>query len=78
MVLFFVDKKTAKERKRTLSGILHDALYTCLSKWPPKNHEQITRLTKCTCKVCLVVDHPEIALTLEKCIIESKIIICFT
>ena len=33
-------KTTAKKRKRTLSGILHDVLYTCLSKWPPNNHEQ--------------------------------------
>ena len=35
---------TAKGRKRTLNGILLDALYTCLSKWPPNNHEQITTL----------------------------------
>ena len=31
-----------------------------------------------TCKVCLVVNHPEIALTLEKCLIQGKIIVCFT
>ena len=66
---------TAKERKRTLSGVLHDALYTChntcLSKWPPNIHEQ----------PCLLVRrftgfHPEIALTLEKCLIQGKIIVC--
>ena len=58
----------AKERKRTLKGILHDALNTCLSKWPPN---------KLTCKACLVVNHPEIALTLEKCLIQGKIIVFF-
>ena len=68
---------TVKGRKRTLNGILHDELYTCLSKWPPNNHEQITTLTKCTCKACLVVNHSELALTLEKCIIDGKIIVCF-
>ena len=35
-------------------------------------------LTKCTCKASLVVNHPAIALTLEKCIIQGKIIVYFT
>ena len=33
-------KMTVKERKRTLGGILHDALNTCLSRWPPNNHKR--------------------------------------
>ena len=64
----------AKERKRTLKGILHDALNTCLSK----GRRTITNnITKLTCKACLVVNHPEIALTLEKCLIQGKIIVFF-
>ena len=53
---------TAKERKRTLGEILHDELNTCLSKWPPI----MNNMTTLTCKACLVVNHPEIALTLGK------------
>ena len=64
---------TAKERKRTLGEILHDELNTCLSKWPPI----MNNMTTLTCKACLVVNHPEIALTLEKCLIQGKIIVCF-
>ena len=73
---------TVKERKRTLSGILHDALYHLPQYLPFKRttkQSQTTTLTKCTCKACLVVNHPEIALTLEKSVlIQGKIIVCFT
>ena len=72
---------TAKERKRIFSWILHDALYHLPQhlalKIAAKQSRTIT-LTKCTCKACLAVNHPEIALTLEKCIIQGKIIVCFT
>ena len=74
-------KMTAKERKRTLSVILHDALYHLPQHLPFKMAaEQLrtTTLTKCTCKACLVVNHPEIVLTLEKCKIQGKIIVSFT
>ena len=72
---------TTKERKRTLSRILHDALYHLPQRLPFKiaaKQSRTTMLTKCTCKACLAVNHPEIALTLEKCIIQGKIIVCFT
>ena len=62
--------------KRTLSGILHDVLYHLPQHLPFKmaaKQSRTTTLTKCTCKACLVVNHPEIALTLEKCIIQGKI-----
>ena len=79
MVHFLVNKKRLwKKKKGHLQGyyMTHCTTChnTCLSKlWPPNNHEQ-----SCTCKACLVVNHPEIALTLEKCIIQGKIIVCFT
>ena len=44
------------------------------SKRLPNNESWTTTLV---CKVCLVVNHPEIALTLEKCLIQGKIIVCF-
>ena len=73
-------KTTAKERKRTLNGILHDPLYQLPQHLPFKmaTKSRTTTLTKCTCKACLVVNHPEIALTLEEFIIQGKIIVCFT
>ena len=37
----------------------------------------MNNMTTLTCKACLVVNHPEIALTLEKCLIQGKIIVCF-
>ena len=37
----------------------------------------MNNITKLTCKACLVVNHPEIALTLEKCLIQGKIIVFF-
>ena len=72
---------TAKERKRTLSGILHDMLYHLPPHLPFKmaaKESWTNTLTKCTCKACLVVNHTEIALILEKCIFQGKIIVCFT
>ena len=72
---------TAKERKRTLSGIWQWRAVSLATTLPFKmaaKQSWTTTLTKCTCKACLVVNHPEIALTLEKCIIQGKIIVCFT
>ena len=72
---------TAEERKRILSGILLDALYHLPQHLPFKmaaKQSGTATLTKCTCKACLVENHPEIVLTLEKCIIQGKIIVCFT
>ena len=67
------EKMTAKEENGHLVGyyITHYTAShtTCLLKWPPNNHEQPCLRT---CKVCLVVNHPEIALTLEKCLIQGK------
>ena len=37
-----------------------------------------SRTTMLTCRTFLVVNCPEIALTLEKCLIQGKIIVCFT
>ena len=57
---------TARERKKTLSGILLDALYHLPQHMPFKmatKQSLTTTLTKCTCKACLVENHPEIALT---------------
>ena len=68
---------TVKERKRTLAGIFHDAPYRLPFKMAAKQ-SRTTTLTKCTCKACLVENHPEIALTLEKCIIQGKITVYFT
>ena len=68
---------TVKERKRTLVGIFHDAPYRLPFKMAAKQ-SRTTTLTKCTCKACLVENHPEIALTLEKCIIQGKITVYFT
>ena len=72
-----------KERKKTLSAILHDVLYHLpqhvhLPFKMPASQSQTTTITKCTCKAWLMVNHPEVALTLEKCIIQGKIIVCFT
>ena len=58
---------TAKERKRTLSGILHDTLYCQPHHLPFKMAAEQSQTTMLTCKVFLVVNHPEIALTLKKC-----------
>ena len=55
-------KKTTKDRKRTLSGILHDMLYHLPQHLPFKmaaKQSQTTTLTKCTCKASLVVNHPK-------------------
>ena len=74
-------KTTAKKRKRTLSRILHDVLYHLPQHLPFKmaaKQSWTTRLTKCTCKACLAVNHPEIVLTLEECTIQGKIIVSFT
>ena len=66
-------KMTVKEEKGHLVGyyiMRYTASYTtCLLKWPPNYHEQPCLRT---CKACLVVNHPEIALTLEKCLIQGK------
>ena len=43
-----------------------------------QNGRERSRTTTLTCKTFLVVNHPEIALTLEKCLIQGKIIVCFT
>ena len=59
---------TAKEEKADLVGYYitrYTASHTTwLLKWSPNNHKEPCLRT---CKVCLVVNHPEIALTLEKC-----------
>ena len=68
---------TVKERNRTLDGIFHDAPYHLPFEMAAKQ-SQTTTLTKCTCKACLVVNHPEIVLTLEKCISQGKIIVYLT
>ena len=68
---------TVKERKRTVAGIFHGAPYHLPFEMAAKQ-SRTTTLTKCTCKACLVVNHPEIALTLEEFIIQGKIIVCFT
>ena len=60
--------------------MLHDALNRLPQHLPFKmaaGQSQTTMVT-CTCKVSLVVNHPEIALTLEKGLIQGKIIGCFT
>ena len=75
---------TAEERKRTLRGILHDVLYCLLRHLPFKMAAERSRTIRSvlhvsfTYKTFLVVNHPEIALTLEKCLIQGKIIVCFT
>ena len=68
---------TVKERKRTLAGIFHGAPYHLPFEMAAKQ-SRTTTLTKCTCKACLVVNHPEIVLTLEKCVIQGKIIVYLT
>ena len=68
---------TVKERKRTLDGIFHDAPYHLPFEMAAKQ-SRTTTFTKCTCKACLVVNHPEIVLTLEKCISQGKIIVYLT
>ena len=60
------------ERKRTLSGILHYMLYSLQHHLPFKMAAEQSRTTTLTCKVCLVVNLPEIALTLKKCLIQGK------
>ena len=79
MVLVFVDKKwLQRKEKGHLVGYYmmgytacHDS---CLSKWLPNNQSRTTTLI---CKACLALNHTEIALTLEKCLIQGKIIVCF-
>ena len=80
MVFFFIDKKWLRKKEKaghlvgyymTCYTACHD---TCFSKWLPNNESWTTTHV---CKVCLVVNHPEIALTLEKCLIQGKIIVCF-
>ena len=79
MVLFVVDKKLLRKKERGhLVGYYmmcytscHD---TCLSNWLPNNQSQTTMLI---CKASLAVNHSEIALTSEKCLIQGKIIVCF-
>ena len=68
---------TVKERKRTVAGIFHGAPYHLPFEMAAKQ-SRTTTLTKCTCKACLVVNHPEIVLTSEKCIIQGKIIVYLT
>ena len=65
---------TAKERKGDLVGYYTPCHDTFLSKWLPNNQ---SRTTTPISKACLAVNHPEIALTLEKCLIQGKIIVCF-
>ena len=74
MVLFFVDKKLLrKKEKGHLVGyymICYTACHdTCLSKWLPNNQSQTTTLI---CKASLAVNHPEIALTFEKLMSNSR------
>ena len=47
---------------------------TCLSNWLPNNQ---SRTTMPICKASLAVNHPEIALTLEKCLIQVKSLFAF-
>ena len=81
MVLFFVDKKwPRKKEKGHLAQYYMTRCTTCHNDLPFKmaaKQSRTTTITKCTCKACLVVDHPERALTLEKCIIEGKVIVRF-
>ena len=69
---------TAEERKRTLRGILHGALYRLPQNLPFKMAAERSQTTTLTYKMFLVVNRPEIAWTLEKCLIQGKIIVCFT
>ena len=68
-----------RKEKRTLSGILHDTLYCQPHHLPFKMAAEQSQTTMLTCKVFSVVNHPEIALTLKKCVkFKVKIIVCFT
>ena len=66
-------KMTAKEEKGDLVGYYitrYTASHTtCRLKWPPNNHEQPCLRTH---KACFMVNHAEIALTLEKPLIQGK------
>ena len=52
-------------------------LATTLSKFPFKMATKRSQTTLLTCKEFLIVNHPEVALTLEKCLIQGTIIVCF-
>ena len=71
-------KNDYERKKKDTWGILHDTLYCQPHHLPFKMAAEQSQTTMLTCKVFLVVNHPEIALTLEKCIIQGKIIVCFT
>ena len=79
MVLFFVDKKWPRKKKDTSRNITWRSvpLATTLAF----QNGRLTITNNHAYKMylyCLVVNHPEIALTFEKCIIQGKIIVCFT
>ena len=72
--------KNDNERKKEKGHLVgyymtHYTLATklCLSKWPLNYYEQ----PRLFLGHFLVVNRPEIALTLEKCLIQGKIIVCF-
>ena len=77
MVLFFVDKKGLRKKEKGHFVGLHDTLYRLPQYLPFKMAAEWSWTTTLTCKVFLVVNHPEITLTLEKCLIQGKIIACF-
>ena len=60
------------ERKRTLRGILHYMLYSLPHHLPFKMAAEQSQTTTLICKACLVVNLPQIALTLKKCLIQGK------
>ena len=68
MVLFFVDKKWLRKKEKGHLVEYYMTRYTashttCLSKMAAEQ----SQTTMLTCKAILVVNHPEIALTLKKC-----------
>ena len=69
MVLFFVDKKWLRKKEKGHLVEYYMTRYTASHTMhlPFKMAAEQSQTTMLTCKAFLVVNHPEIALTLKKC-----------
>ena len=78
MVLFFVAKKWLRKKEKGHLVGYYMTRYTLAKTLAFQNGRRtITNNHTLTCMAFLAVNYPEIALTLEKCLIQGKIIVCF-
>ena len=69
---------TAKEKKGHLVGYYMTRYMLTTTLAFQNGCRTIMNNHTFTCKAFLVVNHPEIALTLGKCLIQGKIIVCLS